>query len=315
MDALLLCLLIIGILMQLIAETAEATDWKALGRCCLHLAELLHRLKTSDLSEKYARRALEAAIKAEDGALFTLAAKIHASAEKTMSEVPQTKEALAAAEKADDAPASELDWGDDWDQEIGVDRSMATVLQLPSGEPTTPAAPSNPHSQSTITGPAPVAVPSSTGERDLLTKYKLIQNDVEIIKYPMPSLLYSLRAAEGHRLYNEEKLEEWLTNLISKHAQKLSQLQHRVLEADALKKSYAQKVAGKKKVLACCSYSLLFLTLSAQCSVENLEALLELCHTMYVGDLRTAVWDTLVSAFDSMKAEETAAPSKNGTTR
>jgi hypothetical protein len=75
----------------LIAETSQSTDWRALGRCCLHLAELLHRLKTSDLSEKYARRALEAAIKADDGALFTLAAKIHATAEKTMSEMPQVR--------------------------------------------------------------------------------------------------------------------------------------------------------------------------------------------------------------------------------
>ncbi len=76
---------------QLIAEASESLDWRATGRCCLHLAELLHRLSTPDTAEKYARRALECAIKAEDGALFTLSAKVHATVEKAMNENPQVR--------------------------------------------------------------------------------------------------------------------------------------------------------------------------------------------------------------------------------
>ncbi len=159
-----------------------------------------------------------------------------------------------ATDKSDDAAESDMDWGDDWDTEIGVDRTVAPVaaLQLPAaagvtGSGSTPSL-SLPEAPS-ASGAASGGGGGGGSEKDLLTKYKLIQNDVEIIKYPMPSLLYSLRQAEGHRLYNEEKLEDWLTNLISKHAQKLSQLQHRVLEPEVLRRSYAQKIAGKRKVI------------------------------------------------------------------
>eukprot|EP01125_Pyxidicula_operculata_P018108 TRINITY_DN6409_c1_g1_i1.p1 TRINITY_DN6409_c1_g1~~TRINITY_DN6409_c1_g1_i1.p1 ORF type:complete len:2206 (-),score=614.56 TRINITY_DN6409_c1_g1_i1:857-7474(-) len=58
-----------------------------------------------------------------------------------------------------------------------------------------------------------------------VSQYPLIQSkSFKTVKYPPPSLLYSLKTKENHKLMNETQLETWLSTFSSKHKQALSNL-------------------------------------------------------------------------------------------
>lgn len=191
-----------------LAAPTERKGWRELGVSCWHAARLLQGMGETDLAEKYAGRAVDSATKARDTALFSATSSLY--------------DALVALRggKARVDEKEEVEWGNDWDAEL----APMIVEPAPAKDGASAAATAASKRMS-------VAVTFERTESDGFGALGKARSDVTIVKYPAPTLLYSLRANEGHRLFSEERQEEWLSSLLSRHPRALTLLSVRRLGA------------------------------------------------------------------------------------
>jgi hypothetical protein len=81
-----------------------------------------------------------------------------------------------------------------------------------------------------------------------VAKYKLVteQKGFIAVKYPSPTILFTIKTKDGHTLLNETELATWLTDVIAKYKNSVLQLQDSNKALGAQKKEFAAELAKHK---------------------------------------------------------------------
>eukprot|EP01105_Mastigella_eilhardi_P012008 TRINITY_DN2763_c0_g1_i4.p1 TRINITY_DN2763_c0_g1~~TRINITY_DN2763_c0_g1_i4.p1 ORF type:complete len:2232 (-),score=562.22 TRINITY_DN2763_c0_g1_i4:75-6770(-) len=246
-----------------VCKTAPGGEcsWVNVGRGCREAARALSQLKKKELAAKFAAAAMEIGKKSQDaelqapldvpsgGASATSPRPTPTKSKPQLQSQPKPKmegvedwgeefdisfpdEAPALALKGghDSNETSELkgisckaapekenetsktdkkedeDEGEDWDAELGI-----------SSEPRVNLA-------SALSGATPVV---GSGDSDSIPqRWQILDTKhLEILRYPSPPWLFSIKTESGFSFLHEEELEEWLSSIIKKHIERGNTIQ------------------------------------------------------------------------------------------
>eukprot|EP01117_Protostelium_nocturnum_P012758 TRINITY_DN4720_c0_g1_i1.p1 TRINITY_DN4720_c0_g1~~TRINITY_DN4720_c0_g1_i1.p1 ORF type:complete len:2345 (+),score=886.19 TRINITY_DN4720_c0_g1_i1:144-7178(+) len=252
-------------------------DWSLVAHNCLSIVNCSEEMNLSrELAFAYAKKAEEAACLGNDKKGAEMASECAKRLERfetpeqknlTPSKsgpVPLVVPAISSNSQLkpeDDSAGSD---SEDWDIELGLDGQRQTLtLAAPGGG---------------------INKLAADPEERIPKRYKLldsIRGDVEILRFPKSTFFYTMKTPEGHRLLNEEALEEWLRMIVNKHQNPFH---------ESIKTNSKTELQRKQQFIS-------RLQRTPKLSLDWAKEHLEYCTSFYRLNQLETCWDTLFGFF------------------